>query len=41
MFGFYALLHAAAEQANAGRLDPAKAGDVVAATVVAALAPPH
>jgi len=38
---FYALLHAAADEANAGRLDPAEAGDVVAATVVAAFAPPR
>jgi len=36
---FYALLHAAAEEVNAARLDPARAGDVVAATVVSALAP--
>lgn len=36
---FYALLHTAAEEANAGRLDPAEAGPVVAATVVAALTP--
>jgi AcrR family transcriptional regulator len=38
---FYALLHAAAEEANAGRLDPVRAGDVVASTVVAALNPPR
>jgi AcrR family transcriptional regulator len=38
---FYTLLHAAAEEANAGRLDPTQAGDVVAATVVAALTSPR
>jgi TetR/AcrR family transcriptional repressor of mexCD-oprJ operon len=36
---FYALLHAAADEANAGRLDPAAAGETVAATVTAALRP--
>jgi AcrR family transcriptional regulator len=36
---FYALLHAAAEDANAGRLDPAHAGDIVAATIISALTP--
>lgn len=35
---FFALLHAAADEVNGGRLDPAQAGDVVAATVVPALA---
>ncbi|WP_213454830.1 TetR/AcrR family transcriptional regulator [Rhizomonospora bruguierae] len=37
---FYALLHAAAEDVNAGRLDPARTGDVLAATITAALRPP-
>jgi TetR/AcrR family transcriptional repressor of mexCD-oprJ operon len=38
---YYALLHAAAEEVNAGHLDPAQAGDVVATTVTAALTPPR
>lgn len=37
---YYALLHAAAEEVNAGRLDPREAGHTVAATVTAALRPP-
>jgi AcrR family transcriptional regulator len=37
---YYALLHATAEEVNAGRLDPAETGDVVAATIISALAPP-
>jgi TetR/AcrR family transcriptional regulator, mexCD-oprJ operon repressor len=36
---FYALLHAAADEVNAGRLDPSGAGHAVAATVTAALRP--
>jgi len=36
----YTLLHAAADEANAGRLDPAEAGRVLAATIVAALQGP-
>lgn len=35
----YALMHQAAAEANAGRLDPGRAGDVVAATVLSALRP--
>jgi TetR/AcrR family transcriptional repressor of mexCD-oprJ operon len=34
---FYALLHAAAEDVNAGRLKPTSAGDLVAATILSAL----
>jgi AcrR family transcriptional regulator len=34
---FYSLMHAAAEEVNAGRLDPAQAGGVLAATILAAL----
>ena len=37
---FYALLHAAADEVNTGRLDPAQAGHVVAATITATLRPP-
>jgi len=37
---FYTLLHAAAGEVDAGRLEPGAAGDVVAATVLAALSPP-
>lgn len=37
---YYALLHAAADEVNAGRLDPAQAGQAVAATVTGALRPP-
>jgi len=37
---FYALLHAAADDVNTGRLDASQAGDVVAATTTAALTPP-
>lgn len=36
---YYALLHAAADEVNAGRLDPDQAGHAVAATVTAALRP--
>ena len=36
---FYALLHAAAEEVNAGRMKPAAAGPIVASTITAALAP--
>jgi TetR/AcrR family transcriptional regulator, mexCD-oprJ operon repressor len=35
---FYSLMHAAAEEVNAGRLDPAQAGGVLATTILAALA---
>lgn len=37
---YYALLHAAADEVNAGRLDAARAGHLVATTVTAALRPP-
>jgi AcrR family transcriptional regulator len=37
---YYALLHAAADEVNAGRLDPAHAGHVAATTITAALRPP-
>jgi AcrR family transcriptional regulator len=37
---FYTLLHAAAAEVDAGHLDAATAGDVVAATVLAAFTPP-
>jgi TetR/AcrR family transcriptional repressor of mexCD-oprJ operon len=36
---YYALLHAAAEEVNAGRLEADRAGEVIAATVTAALRP--
>jgi TetR/AcrR family transcriptional regulator, mexCD-oprJ operon repressor len=35
---FYSLMHAAAEEVDAGRLDPAQAGGVLATTILAALA---
>jgi TetR/AcrR family transcriptional regulator, mexCD-oprJ operon repressor len=35
---FYSLMHAAAEEADAGRLDPAQAGGALATTILAALA---
>ena len=35
---FYSLMHAAAEEVDAGRLDPAQAGDALATTILAALA---
>jgi hypothetical protein len=35
---FYSLMHAAAEEVNAGRLDPTQAGSVLATTILAALA---
>ena len=35
---FYSLMHAAAEEVDAGRLDPAQAGGMLAATILAALA---
>jgi AcrR family transcriptional regulator len=35
---FYSLMHAAAEEVDAGRLDPAQAGSVLATTILAALA---
>jgi AcrR family transcriptional regulator len=38
---FYTLLHAAAAEVDAGHLDAATAGDVVAATVLAAFTPPR
>jgi AcrR family transcriptional regulator len=34
---FYSLMHAAAEEVDAGRLDPAQAGGVLATTILAAL----
>jgi TetR/AcrR family transcriptional regulator, mexCD-oprJ operon repressor len=37
---FYSLMHAAAEEVDAGRLDPAQAPDVLAATILPALAAP-
>jgi AcrR family transcriptional regulator len=35
---FYSLMHAAAEEVDAGRLDPTQAGSVLATTILAALA---
>jgi hypothetical protein len=35
---FYSLMHGAAEEVDAGRLDPAQAPGVLAATILAALA---
>jgi TetR/AcrR family transcriptional regulator, mexCD-oprJ operon repressor len=35
---FYSLMHAAAEEVDAGRLDPAQAGGVLATTILAAFA---
>jgi TetR/AcrR family transcriptional repressor of mexCD-oprJ operon len=35
---FYSLMHGAAEEVDAGRLDPADAADVLVATILAALA---
>jgi TetR/AcrR family transcriptional regulator, mexCD-oprJ operon repressor len=37
---FYSLMHAAAEEVDAGRLDPAQAPDVLVATILPALAAP-
>jgi len=38
---FYTLLHAAADEVNADRLDPAQAGEIVTTTILATLAPPR
>jgi AcrR family transcriptional regulator len=37
---YYSLLHTAADEVSAGRLRSSAAGDIVAATVISALAPP-
>jgi TetR/AcrR family transcriptional regulator, mexCD-oprJ operon repressor len=37
---YYALLHAAVDEVSAGRLKASAAGEIVAATVIAALAQP-
>jgi hypothetical protein len=35
----YSLIHTAADECSAARLDPAKVGDVIADTLLGALAP--
>jgi TetR/AcrR family transcriptional repressor of mexCD-oprJ operon len=38
---FYSLMHGAAEEVDAGRLDPAQAARVLTATLLAAIAAPR